>query len=59
MVVAILSECGIDLDDETLETIINKVIVCRKVFFPMLFLISIFYVAFSFKKMPDISRRRC
>ncbi|QCE02264.1 calcineurin B-like protein 10 [Vigna unguiculata] len=24
MVVAILSECGIDLDDETLETIINK-----------------------------------
>ena len=32
MVVAILSEYGMDLDEEVLDTIIDKVIVCRNIF---------------------------
>lgn len=59
MVVAILSEYGMDLDEEVLDTIIDKVIVCRNIFSLHVDIIlgplSNFF-PFFFKKKSDISR---
>jgi len=37
MVVAIMSECGMDIDDDILEAIVEKVIVFSNICFPLKF----------------------